>query len=403
MGVGTGQAGRALALARASIPQLPGHNQTTFSLSLNAMFLQSLSLVNFKNYTEAQLAFSDGINVFVGENGAGKTNLLDAVFYLCFCKSFLNPIDSQNIRLDEKFFLLQGIFSKDDKQVEISCSVQHGQKKKVKKNKKEYDKLAEHIGQFPAVVISPYDTNLISEGSDTRRKFIDSIISQFDKTYLEMLQRYNKVLDQRNALLKQFYDNRIFDNESIEVWDVQLVDLGKQIFEKRKKFLVDFIPVFQKYFDLIANHKEQIYIEYRSQLETVDFARELEKNQRRDMSSGFTSVGIHKDDLIFIIHNQPIKKYGSQGQQKSFLVALKLAQFELISQLLKMKPILLLDDVFDKLDHNRVTHLIRLVSDHAFGQVFVSDTDIDRIHKVFRDTDIEQRIFKVEGGTVEQA
>jgi len=178
---------------------------------------------------------------------------------------------------------------------------------------------------------------------------------------------------------------------------------GKNNFRKKKKFLADFIPVFQKYFDLISNHKEQIYIEYHSQLNELNFAEELEKNKRRDTATGYTSVGIHKDDLIFLIHNQPIKKYGSQGQQKSFLVALKLAQFELIGQLLKMKPILLLDDVFDKLDHTRVTHLMKLVSDHAFGQVFVSDTDIDRIHKVFRDTDIDQRIFKVEGGKVEQA
>lgn len=367
-----------------------------------AMFLQSLSLVNFKNYPEAILDFSEGINVFVGDNGAGKTNLIDAIFYLSFCKSFLNPIDSQNIRLDEKFFLLQGNFSKDDKQIEISCSVQQGQKKKVKKNKKEYEKLAEHIGQFPAVVISPYDTNLISEGSDTRRKFIDSIISQFDRTYLETLQRYNKVLDQRNALLKQFFELRIFEQESMEIWDIQLVDLGRIIYEKRKKFLVDFIPVFQKYFDLISNHREEIHIEYKSQLLDLNFAEELVNNKRRDTASGYTSVGIHKDDLIFLIHNQPIKKYGSQGQQKSFLVALKLAQFELIGKLLKMKRILLLDDVFDKLDHHRVTHLMKLVSDHAFGQVFVSDTDLDRIEKIFREADMEQRIFRVEGGTVEQ-
>jgi DNA replication and repair protein RecF len=367
------------------------------------MYISALSLVNFKNYSEAQLQFSDGINVFVGNNGEGKTNLLDAIFYLCFCKSFLNPIDSQNIRHDEKFFLLQGTYQKDEKEIEISCSVQHGQKKKVKRNKKEYERLADHIGSFPAVVISPYDTNLISEGSDTRRKFIDSIISQFDRSYLDNLQRYNKVLDQRNALLKQFYDQRIFDPETIDVWDVQLIELGKVIHEKRQHFLVDFIPVFQKYFDLIANHKEEIEIEYRSQLNDGNFAEELKKSERRDMNTGFTSVGIHKDDLIFHINKQPIKKFGSQGQQKSFLVALKLAQFEIIKNLLDMKPILLLDDVFDKLDHHRVTHLMKLVSDHAFGQVFVTDTDIDRIHKVFRDTGMEQRIFNVEGGKVEQA
>jgi len=367
------------------------------------MYIQSLSLINFKNYPEAQLNFSEGVNVFVGENGEGKTNLLDAIFYLSFCKSFLNPIDSQSIRLNENFFMLQGIYSKEDKTIEISCSVQHGQKKKVKKNKKEYDKLADHIGQFPAVVISPYDTNLIVEGSETRRRFIDSVISQFDKGYLETLQRYNKVLDQRNALLKQFQELRIFEAESIEVWDVQLIDLGKIIHLKRQRFLNEFIPVFQKYFDLISNHKEEIFIEYQSQLNEADFAELLEKSKRKDVQSGYTSVGIHKDDLIFIIHGQPIKKYGSQGQQKSFLIALKLAQFELIAKFLDMKPILLLDDIFDKLDHNRVTHLMKLVSDHAFGQVFVSDTEIDRIKKVFTDTGLEQRIFNVKGGKVEQA
>lgn len=366
------------------------------------MYISALSLVNFKNYSEAQLEFSDGINVFVGNNGEGKTNLLDAIFYLSFCKSFLNPIDSQNVRHDEKFFLLQGIYQKDDKEIEISCSVQHGQKKKVKRNKKEYERLADHIGSFPAVVISPYDTNLISEGSDTRRKFIDSIISQFDRSYLDNLQRYNKVLEHRNALLKQFYDQRLFENETIDVWDMQLIDLGKIIHQKRQKFLDEFIPVFQKYFDLISNHKEEIQIEYKSQLNDENFESELKKSERKDMHSGFTSVGIHKDDLIFHINNQPIKKFGSQGQQKSFLIALKLAQFDIIRTLLEMKPILLLDDVFDKLDHHRVTHLMKLVSDHAFGQVFVTDTDADRIHKVFEATGMEQRIFNVEGGKVEQ-
>lgn len=366
------------------------------------MHLNTLSLVNFKNYAEAQLEFSDEVNVFVGNNGVGKTNLLDAIYYLSFCKSFLNPIDRQNIKLEEKFFLLQGNYLKDEKKIDVLCSVQHGQKKKVKKNKKEYSKLADHIGLFPAVVISPYDRNLISEGSETRRKFIDSIISQFDKSYLDILIRYNKVLQQRNALLKQFQSMRIFDDESIEVWDVQLIDLGQVIYEKRKTFLVDFIPVFQKYFDLISDHKEEIHIEYQSQLDEGDFKTQLEQSKRKDNALGYTNVGIHKDDLIFLIHGQPVKKFGSQGQQKSFLIGLKLAQFELISQLLKMKPILLLDDIFDKLDHERVEHLMKLVSDHTFGQVFVTDTDEDRIHKVFKNLDLELSLFKVEGGKVER-
>lgn len=366
------------------------------------MHISQLSVVNFKNYKEANIGLSSQINVFVGNNGQGKTNLLDGIYYLSFCKSFLNPVDKQNIKIDEKFFMLNGQYQKEDKKVEISIAVQAGQKKKVKRNKKEYDKLAEHIGQFPAVVISPYDTNLIIEGSETRRKFIDSIISQYDRFYLDTLIRYNKVLAQRNALLKQFQELRIFDQESIEVWDAQLINLGTTIHEKRAEFLSDFIPVFQKYFDLISDKAEVISITYESQLLTGDFAEQIEKAKRKDSAVGYTTVGIHKDDLIFEIHGQPIKKFGSQGQQKSFLIGLKLAQFELISDLLKMKPILLLDDIFDKLDHNRVKHLMKLVSDHAFGQVFITDTDEDRIDKVFKEIDIEQFVFKVEEGQVEK-
>lgn len=364
------------------------------------MYLKSLALVNFKNYLEASLSLSPDINVFIGENGAGKTNVLDAVHFLSFCRSFLNPIDKQSIRIDEKFFLLQGTFSKDEKEIGITCSVKEGQKKTVKRNKKEYEKLSEHIGQFPAVVISPYDTNLIIEGSETRRKFIDSIISQFDRNYLDTLIRYNKVLKQRNALLKQFYELRIFDNESIEVWNVQLINLGQIIHEKRSAFLVDFIPVFQKYFNIIANHKEEIDISYKSQLHEESFEAALEKSKRKDSAVGYTTVGIHKDDLVFLIHSQPIKKFGSQGQQKSFLIALKLAQFEIVSNLLNTKPLLLLDDVFDKLDHNRVSHLMQLISEHIFGQVFISDTDRDRIEKVFEGIDIDRKVFEIKEGQV---
>lgn len=366
------------------------------------MHLKLLSLVNFKNHEEASLTLSPEINVFVGNNGQGKTNLLDAIYFLSFCKSFLNPVDKQSIRIGEKFFMLNGEYFRNDKKIYISISVQQGQKKKVKRNKKEYERLAEHIGQFPAVVISPYDTNLIIEGSETRRKFIDSIISQYDRLYLDTLIRYNKVLQQRNALLKQFQEMRIFDEESIEVWDAQLIELGNIIYKKRASFLKDFIPIFQKYFDFISEQSELISISYESHLKEGDFAKQLEASKRKDNAVGYTTVGIHKDDLIFLIHEHPIKKYGSQGQQKSFLIALKLAQFELISKLLDMKPILLLDDIFDKLDHLRVERLMKLVSDHAFGQVFITDTDEDRIEKVFQSIAIERFVFKVEGGSVEK-
>ncbi len=359
------------------------------------MHLKHLSLINFKNHSEKEFELSEEINVFVGDNGVGKTNILDAVHYLSLCKSFLNPVDRQNIKIDEKFFLIQGDFIKEEQLNKISVSVQFGQKKKVKRNKKEYDKLAEHIGEFPVVVISPYDSNLISEGSDVRRKFIDAIISQHNKQYLDALIKYNKVLQQRNALLKRFQEYRIFEPESIEVWDVQLIELGEFIYKKRQAFLSEFLPNFQTFFNLLAQGNETINIEYISQLQQSNFKQLLNESSQKDSRYGYTTIGIHKDDLVFQINGNPIKKFGSQGQQKSFLIALKLTQFEYITKLLNKKPILLLDDVFDKLDHNRVEQLMKMVSDHVFGQVLITDTDIDRIKKVFKNIDVKQQIFTI--------
>lgn len=359
------------------------------------MYLKTLSLINFKNHAEKQFDLNDDINVFVGNNGAGKTNILDAVNYLSMCKSFLNSVDRQNIKFDEKFFLIQGNFIKNEKNNQITCGVTFGQKKKIKRNKKEYDKLADHIGEFPVVVISPYDSNLISEGSEVRRKFIDSIISQYDKKYLTTLIKYNKVLQQRNALLKRFQELRIFEAESIEVWDAQLVLLGNFIFNKRKEFLADFLPSFQKFFNLISAGNESINIEFNSQLNTNSLTNLLNEASRKDSRVGYTTVGTHKDDLIFQINGNPIKKFGSQGQQKSFLIALKLTQFEYVTLLLNKKPILLLDDIFDKLDHGRVERLMKMVSDHIFGQVLITDTDEERIEKVFKNIPVNKSVFKI--------
>ena len=359
------------------------------------MYLKTLSLINFKNHAEKQFDLNDDINVFIGNNGAGKTNILDAVNYLSMCKSFLNPVDKQNIKFDQKFFLIQGNFIKDEKVNQISCSVTFGQKKKIKRNKKEYEKLADHIGEFPVVVISPYDSNLISEGSEVRRKFIDSIISQYNKKYLATLIKYNKVLQQRNALLKHFQELRIFEAESIEVWDAQLIILGNFIFEKRKEFLAEFLPSFQNFFNLISNGSETINIEFNSQLNTTSLSKLLNESSRKDSRVGYTTVGIHKDDLTFQINGNPIKKFGSQGQQKSFLIALKLTQFEYIKVLLNKKPILLLDDIFDKLDHGRVERLMQMVSDHIFGQVLITDTDEERIDKVFKNIPVSKTVFKI--------
>ena len=359
------------------------------------MYLMNLNMINFKNHAEMQFDLSKEINVFVGNNGVGKTNILDAVNYLSLCKSFLNPIDKQNIKIDERFFLVQGDFQKNDKNYTITCSVQNGQKKKVKRNTKEYEKLADHIGEFPVVVISPYDSNLVSEGSDVRRKYIDSIISQYNKSYLSDLVRYNKVLAQRNSLLKQFQEYRIFDKESIEVWDIQLIELGNKIYKVRQSFLVDFLPRFQYFFAKISQGQEEIDIEFQSQLNSFDFKTLIEQSGKKDARVGYTTTGIHKDDLVFTINSNPIKKFGSQGQQKSFLIALKLTQFDYISKLLDVKPILLLDDIFDKLDHHRVERLMQMVSEKIFGQVLITDTDKNRIDYVFKTIEADKKVFEI--------
>jgi len=360
------------------------------------MHLSSLSLINFKNHSEKQFDLCPEINVFTGNNGVGKTNILDAVHYLSLCKSFINSVDKQNIKIETNFFMVQGNFLRADKNYQISCSVQTGQKKKVKRNKKEYEKLADHIGEFPVVVISPYDSNLVSEGSEVRRRFMDSMISQFDKNYLEVLIKYNKVLVQRNSLLKQFQEMRLFDMESIEVWDAQLISLGNIIYQKRAAFLEEYLPRFQYFFDLISEGKEEVSIAFSSQLNERSFAELVEESHQKDSRIGYTTVGIHKDDLVFTIHaDRPIKKFGSQGQQKSFLIALKLTQFDYIKQLTGKKPILLLDDIFDKLDHFRVESLMRMVSAGTFGQVLITDTDKERIEKVFASINCKREIFEM--------
>lgn len=366
------------------------------------MHLQKINLVNFKNYNEAEFSFSNEINCFIGNNGVGKTNLLDAVYYLSMCKSYLNPVDSQNISFDENFFLIQGEWFKEDKEHNIYCGVKRGVKKVFKKNKVEYEKLADHIGQFPVVVISPYDRNLISEGSDVRRKWMDGIISQFDRHYLDSLIRYGKVLDQRNALLKKMGDFGFFDAESIEVWDDQLVRYGAELHEKRKNFLADFIPVFQKYYSLVSNQNESVNLSYKSQLEEGNFAQLLIESRRNDERKRYSTVGTHKDDLVFEIKDHPIKKFGSQGQQKSFLIALRLAQFDWLKTHLGTKPVLLLDDIFDKLDNTRVEQLMNLVSKHEFGQVFVTDTDLKRVRDIFADIDANIKMFTITPTEIEE-
>lgn len=366
------------------------------------MHLSRLHILNFKNYEELELELSSGINCFVGDNGAGKTNLLDAVHYLSMCKSYMNPVDKQNIRFDETFFSILGDWVKDDEGHAVQCAVKIGSKKVVRRNKQEYEKLADHIGLFPVVMISPYDRDLISEGSEIRRKWMDGIISQFDRAYLNDVQRYGKVLEQRNALLKNMAEHRLFDPESIEVWDVQLIELAERIHEKRESFLAEFIPVFQKHYDEIGKKSEDVEIVYRSQLHEGRMSDLLVEYRRKDSHTRYTNVGIHRDDLIFQIKKNPVKRFGSQGQQKSFLIALRLAQYEWLKQHLKTLPVLLLDDIFDKLDHGRVERLIHLVSDHFFGQVLVTDTDMQRVHRIFSEHKLEHKLFDVRQGMVQE-
>jgi len=364
------------------------------------MHLQKLSLINFKNYAEAELTFSSDANAFVGDNGSGKTNLLDAIHYLSLCKSYFNPADNQNIRHDAELMLLQGTYGLDGHIEHIHCGLKRNQRKVFKRNNKEYERLADHIGLLPVVMISPVDSMLITEGSEERRKFIDSIISQYDKLYLDDLISYNKVVAHRNALLKQFAQSRSFDPASLEIWDEQLIPLADKIFVKRHEFISRFSPIFQKHYNFITDAKEEVSVIYESHLAFGNFAATLSASLNKDRMMQYTTTGIHKDDLVFTTGGYPVKRFASQGQQKSFLIALKLAQFQFIKELKGVKPILLLDDIFDKLDDMRVTRLMELVSHDSFGQLFISDTHPERVRKIFQDIGIPIRVFEVEGGTI---
>jgi len=360
------------------------------------MFLHKLSVANFKNYELADLVFSDKINCFTGNNGVGKTNLLDAIHYLSFCKSYFNPADTQNIRHNQEFFAISGSFFRNgDSPDLVQCIQKRNQRKRFLLNKKEYDRLSDHIGHFPLIMISPYDRDLINEGSEVRRKYIDSVISQFDKLYLDDLIQYNKVLLQRNALLKAFAEKNYYDRGQLEIWDEQLIRLGRQLYGKRSQFLESFIPIFQHYYTYISGGIEKVGVRYDSHLCNAEMEALIRDNLSRDMSAQSSTVGIHKDDLEFTLDGYLVKKFGSQGQQKSFVVAIKLAQFDYTRNIKGYKPVLLLDDVFDKLDDMRVQQLISMVSRHNFGQVFITDTSEDRIRHVFDAIDIDHKFFSL--------
>ncbi len=331
----------------------------------------------------------------MGKNGVGKTNVLDAIYHLAYGKSYFNPLAVQNIRHGEDFFVIDGEFEKDNRTEQIVCSLKKGQKKVLKRNGKPYEKFSDHVGFVPLVMISPADRDLIIEGSETRRKFLDSVISQSDTKYLQELIQYQKLIAQRNALLKYFALNHTFDATTLEVYNEQLEDLGQSIFETRKKFMEIFSPIFAKHHSAITGNAENVNVIYESQLQEKNLRQLFAESLAKDRVLHYTSSGVHKDDLSFEIDQHPIKKFGSQGQQKSFLIALKLAQFDFLKQKSNQKPILLFDDIFDKLDETRVEKIIQMVNNDDFGQLFISDTHAERTEALVKSMHQSYQVFQL--------
>lgn len=363
------------------------------------MLLHSISILNYKNIAETSLDFSPKINCFIGDNGMGKTNILDAIYYLSFCKSHSNSIDSQNINHASDFFLIQGNYHRNEQEEHIYCGMKRRQKKQFKRNKKEYDRLSDHIGLIPLVMVSPDDNELITEGSQERRKFMDGVISQYNKNYLEQLLQYQNALKQRNALLK--LDEPI-DAAVLEIWEEKMDEYGRYIFEERSKFIAEFIPVFQEFYAGISGGNEIVSLQYISQYQQQDDLKErMQQTRSRDYALGYSTQGIHKDELEMLLNDYPIKQVASQGQKKTYLVSMKFAQFDFLKKIHKHSPLLLLDDIFDKLDTNRVEQIVELVSSDMFGQIFITDTNRDHLDQILTRLDKESKIFKIRDGNIQ--
>lgn len=368
------------------------------------MILQELNILNYKNIREASMSFSEQINCFVGLNGQGKTNILDAIYYLSFTKSAYNAIDSQNIHHDEEMALVQGKYVEGDTEEMISCGLKRGVKKQFRRGKKDYKRLLDHIGLIPLVMVSPQDSELVVEGSDERRRFIDGVISQYNKAYLEHLTQYNALLKQRNALLKQ-YENVGLEQlpaTLFEVLELQMVQHAEPIYAERVKFIEQFTPYFQQVYSAISGDKEQVSLGYVSQLHERDLTEALARTRGRDLILGWTSQGVHKDELEMKLGDYPLKRVGSQGQQKSYLLAMKLGQALYLSGVhaVHAKPILLLDDIFDKLDSERVERIVQLVVGQEFGQIFITDTDRQHLTAILREQASEAKVFVVTNGEI---
>ena len=354
------------------------------------MNLSLISLVNYKNHENLKLKFSKNINCFLGYNGVGKTNLLDAIHYLSFCKSYFKNNENLNIKHGENFFMINGDYydsNNDKKSVKISFI---NNKKIFSFNNKKYVKLSNHIGKIPLIIITPLDTNVIIGGGEDRRRFFDKFLSQYDQTYIHNLISYNNALRQRNNILK---NNNFSDPDLLNSYDLQLVNYGNKVFERRKKFIKEITGTVQKYYEVISTKNEIVDIAYKSQLASTNFKNLLVDNRKKDFILKHTSCGIHRDDFDFKIDGFLLKKTGSQGQQKSFLISLKFAYFELLKKILNIKPILLLDDIFDKLDLLRVKQIIKILNEKEFGQIFISDTSKERIDSVLSKVEIQSKYF----------
>jgi len=369
------------------------------------MVLEQLHLHHFKNHIGSDLVFGSQVNCLLGDNGSGKTNVLDAVHYLCHTKSYFNPIDGQNIAHGEDQMLVQGQFLRHEQQEKVSCAIARGVKKVFRWNEKAYDRLADHVGRFPAVMIAPDDAALIHEGSEMRRKWLDSVISQSDRGYLKNIMSYNKALNQRNALLRYFAENRTWDEESLALWDAQIIPLAVAIRARRVVFVSGYSPVFQAVHSELTQGAESVDLVYRSDVGDSEeaFAEQLLNAREDDRRLRRSTCGTHKDDVLFQLGEHLLKRFGSQGQQKSFLIALRLSQLEHIESATGVKPILLLDDIFDKIDYKRVKSLMRRVTSGSFGQVFITDTDVDRIPSMFKETGADVKVYLVNKGEVKEA
>ncbi len=363
------------------------------------MILKKISVLNYKNIAQAELDFSPKINCFIGQNGEGKTNVLDAVYFLSFCKSSTNSVDSMNIRHEEEFFMLQGEYEHESGDLEeVYCGLKRKQKKRFKRNKKEYKRLSEHIGLIPLVLVSPADAELILGGSEERRRFMDMVIVQYDHDYLEALVRYNKALLQRNVLLKQEEEP---DAELMSLWEEMMAQEGTRIYQKRKEYIEEFIPVFQEFYARISQGKEKVGLHYVSHGQRGDLLEVIQRDRSKDRVMGYSLHGIHKDELEMTLGGFPIKREGSQGQNKTFLIALKLAQFDFLRRTgSRTAPLLLLDDIFDKLDAARVEQIVKLVAGEQFGQIFITDTNRDHLDGILKSMQHDYKLFHVEGGEI---